>query len=160
MTPAVRIVPRVSFRVPLYSLAHHARRLTFSLQASTRAVNLLRAVQFTHPPSCPCHSNPSHHHHHGQGLHAAVRRYATPQDDSQLKEYAFEMAASSIRFGHGATREVGMDLRNMGSKRVCVVTDETVDKLTAMDQVRDALTREGVNFRVFNKTRVEPKDSS
>ncbi|CAN8097922.1 unnamed protein product [Discula destructiva] len=142
MTPAVRVIPT----------------------AATRAVSLLRTVQFTHPPSCPCHSNPGHHHHHqhghGHGPHAAVRRYATPQDDSQLKEYAFEMAASSIRFGPGVTREVGMDFRNMGSKRVCVVTDETVDKLTAMAQVREALTREGVNFRVFNKVRVEPKDSS
>lgn len=70
------------------------------------------------------------------------------------------MAGSAIRFGLGATSEVGMDLRNIGSNRVCVVTDETVDKLTAMDQVREALTREGVNFEVFNKTRVEPKDSS
>lgn len=131
-----------------------------ALQAATRAVNLLRAVQFDHAPSCPCHSNPSHHHNHPNGLHAAVRRYATPQDHSHLKEYAFEMAASSIRFGPGVTKEVGMDLKNMGAKRVCVVTDETVDKLTAMDQVRDALTREGVNFRVFTKVRVEPKDSS
>lgn len=70
------------------------------------------------------------------------------------------MAASSIRFGLGVTREVGMDLKNMGSKRVCVVTDETVDKLTAMEQVREGLAREGVNFKVFNKVRVEPKDSS
>lgn len=70
------------------------------------------------------------------------------------------MAASSIRFGPGVTKEVGMDLKNMAAKRVCVVTDETVDKLTAMDQVREALTREGVNFKVFNKVRVEPKDSS
>ncbi|KAG6361797.1 hypothetical protein INS49_010026 [Diaporthe citri] len=82
------------------------------------------------------------------------------QDSSQLKEYAFEMAASSIRFGPGVTREVGMDFKNMGSKRVCVVTDQTVDKLTAMEQVREALAHEGVNFKVFNKTRVEPKDSS
>ncbi|KAL1881192.1 hypothetical protein Daus18300_001043 [Diaporthe australafricana] len=138
MTAAVRVIPR----------------------ASTRAVNLLRAVQFTHPPSCPCHSNPGHHHNHRNSLQSAVRRYATPQDSSQLKEYAFEMAASSIRFGPGVTREVGMDFKNMGSKRVCVVTDETVDKLTAMQQVREALTHEGVNFRVFNKVRVEPKDSS
>lgn len=70
------------------------------------------------------------------------------------------MAASSIRFGPGVTREVGMDFKNMGSKRVCVVTDETVDKLTAMQQVREALTHEGVDFKVFNRTRVEPKDSS
>lgn len=88
------------------------------------------------------------------------RSYATPQDSSQLKEYAFEMAASSIRFGPGATQEVGMDLKNMDAKRVCVVTDENVDKLDAMKQVREALTREGIDFKVFNKTRIEPKDSS
>lgn len=70
------------------------------------------------------------------------------------------MAASSIRFGPGVTKEVGMDLKTMAAQRVCVVTDETVDKLTAMDQVREALTHEGVNFKVFNKVRVEPKDSS
>ena len=70
------------------------------------------------------------------------------------------MAASSIRFGPGATQEVGMDLQNMHAKRICVVTDETVDKLDAMRQVREALTREGLEFRVFNKTKVEPKDYS
>lgn len=70
------------------------------------------------------------------------------------------MAASSIRFGPGVTQEVGMDLKNMNAKRVAVVTDETVDKLDAMRQVREALTREGIDFQVFNKVRVEPKDSS
>ena len=38
-------------------------------------------------------------------------------------EYAFEMAASSIRFGPGATREVGMDLSELGVKRAMVVTE-------------------------------------
>lgn len=70
------------------------------------------------------------------------------------------MAASSIRFGPGVTQEVGMDLKNMGAKRVCVVTDETVNKLDAMRQVREALTREGIPFEVYSKVRVEPKDSS
>lgn len=70
------------------------------------------------------------------------------------------MAASSIRFGPGVTQEVGMDLKNLGAKRVCVVTDENVDKLDAMRQVREALTREGVPFEVYSKVRIEPKDSS
>ena len=70
------------------------------------------------------------------------------------------MAASSIRFGPGVTKEVGMDFRNMGAKRVCVVTDSTVRRLTAMKQVEEALTKEGVEFQVFDKVRVEPKDSS
>lgn len=78
----------------------------------------------------------------------------------ELKEYAFEMAASSIRFGPGVTQEVGMDFKNLGAKKVAVVTDATVDKLDAMRQVREGLTREGISFEVFSNVRVEPKDSS
>lgn len=81
-------------------------------------------------------------------------------DYSRKKEYAFEMAASSIRFGPGCTKEVGMDFKNMGSKRVCVVTDVNVAKLDAMKQVIEGLTREGVEFTVFDETKVEPKDNS
>ena len=70
------------------------------------------------------------------------------------------MAASSIRFGPGVTQEVGMDFKNMGAKKVGVVTDANVDKLDAMRQVREALSREGVQFEVFSNVMVEPKDSS
>jgi hydroxyacid-oxoacid transhydrogenase len=38
-------------------------------------------------------------------------------------DYAFEMAASSIRFGPGTTLELGMDLADQGVKRVMVLTD-------------------------------------
>lgn len=81
-------------------------------------------------------------------------------DSSKQTEYAFEMAASSIRFGPGVTKEVGMDFANMGAKKVCVVTDSTVRRLTAMKQVEEALNAEGIDFEVFDKVRVEPKDSS
>lgn len=85
---------------------------------------------------------------------------ATPIDISRQKEYAFEMAASAIRFGPGCTKEVGMDFKNMGANRVCVVTDGNVSKLDAMKQVVEGLSREGVEFTVFDQCRVEPKDSS
>ena len=133
-------------------------------------MTLLRTVQYTHPPSCPCHSNPGHHHHHARpqveryAQRAAVgtgkRGFASPIDPSQQKEYAFEMAASSIRFGPGCTQEVGMDMKNMGAKKVCVVTDPTVRKLTAVRQVEEALSREGIQYEIFDKVRIEPKDSS
>ena len=53
-----------------------------------------------------------------------------------------------------------MDFKNMGAKRVCVVTDGNVSKLDAMSQVVEGLSREGIDFTVFSKTQVEPKDSS
>ncbi|KJK94263.1 Hydroxyacid-oxoacid transhydrogenase [Metarhizium anisopliae BRIP 53284] len=133
--------------------------------AAKRATSLLRTIQYTHPPSCPCHSNPGYHKAPPsivpRAREAGRRQYATPTSVNQgLKEYAFEMAASSIRFGPGVTQEVGMDFKNMGAKKVCVVTDPTVDKLDAMRQVREGLTREGISFEVFSNVRIEPKDSS
>ncbi|PHH65929.1 hypothetical protein CDD81_877 [Ophiocordyceps australis] len=131
--------------------------------AATRASSLLRTVQFTHPPSCPCHCNPGYHQappsiiaHVGQ---AGRRHFATPLG-GQPTEYAFEMAASSIRFGPGVTHEIGMDLKNLGARKVAVVTDATVDKLDAMEQVRHGLSRQAISFQVFSNVRVEPKDSS
>jgi hydroxyacid-oxoacid transhydrogenase len=70
------------------------------------------------------------------------------------------MAASNIRFGPGCTKEVGMDFANFGSKKVCVVTDSTVSKLDAMQQCREGLEREGIEYVVYEKVRVEPKDTS
>ena len=90
----------------------------------------------------------------------AKRSLATPLDASRQKEYAFEMAASSIRFGPGCTREVGMDFTNMGTKKICVVTDVNVAKLDALKNAVDGLTRERLEFAVFDRTAVEPKDSS
>ncbi|ODH45722.1 hypothetical protein GX48_08201 [Paracoccidioides brasiliensis] len=130
--------------------------------AASRAVNLLRTIQFTHPPNCPCHSNPTHHHHHRHKslISQHIRNLATPIDPAHQKEYAFEMAASSIRFGPGSTKEVGMDFKNLGAKRVCVVTDQNIAKLDTMEYVIEALTKEGVAFTVYDKVRVEPKDYS
>ncbi|KAK3691474.1 hypothetical protein LTR37_018671 [Vermiconidia calcicola] len=126
-----------------------------------RAVNLLRTIN-SGTTACPCHSNPAHHHQHAPPNPFAGRRrsLATPVDRSQQKEYAFEMAASSIRFGPGVTKEVGMDFTNMGAKKVMVVTDGTVQKLDAMKQVQEGLDREGIQYEVYSRSRVEPKDYS
>ncbi|KAL8964779.1 MAG: hypothetical protein Q9183_004223 [Haloplaca sp. 2 TL-2023] len=130
-----------------------------SPSAAARATNLLRAVQYTNPSACPCHSNPNHGP-SSHNLHQTRRSFATPIDSGRQKDYAFEMAASSIRFGPGCTKEVGMDFKNMGAKKVCVVTDTNVSKLNAMKQVVQGLNQQGVEFTVYERTMVEPKDSS
>lgn len=130
--------------------------------AAKRATSLLSAIQFGHPPTCPCHSNPSYHdaRQPGQMANALRRHMSTPMDLSLQKEYAFEMSASSIRFGLGVTKEVGMDLSNMKARRVCIVTDPNVEKLDAMNHVRENLAREGIECTVYSQVRTEPKDSS
>ncbi|KAI9794628.1 MAG: hypothetical protein M1816_004515 [Peltula sp. TS41687] len=128
--------------------------------AAKRAVNLLRALQFTHPPDCPCHSNSTSN---LNGLSGTKRSFATPTTyppSSEEKEYAFEMAASSIRFGEGCTKEVGMDLKNLGAKKVMVVTDQNISRLDIMSRVVEALSKEAVDYVLYDRTTVEPKDSS
>lgn len=139
--------------------------------AANRAVSLLRTVQGAAHAQCPCHAGSGLHHTPGVGAavsaarpllrHAnKTRSLATPIDASRQKEYAFEMAASSIRFGPGCTKEVGMDFKNMGATKVCVVTDGNVAKLDAMRQAVEGLEREGIEFTVYKCALMEPKDSS
>lgn len=57
------------------------------------------------------------------------------------------------------TREVGMDLVNMQAKNVCVVTDPNVVNLNPAKAVMDSLSKNGVNYKVYDQCRVEPTDS-
>ena len=75
-------------------------------------------------------------------------------------EYAFEMAASNIRFGLGATQEVGMDLAELGAKRVMVLTDPELRKTPVVDRVLTALKEQNIPHSVFDQVRVEPTDTS
>jgi hydroxyacid-oxoacid transhydrogenase len=75
-------------------------------------------------------------------------------------EYAFEMAASGIRFGFGATREVGADLVDLGLKHVLVFTDPVLRSLPPVSTVLESLERNGVRYSVFDRVRVEPSDES
>lgn len=72
----------------------------------------------------------------------------------------FEMATSHLRFGAGATREVGMDVADLGAKRVLLVTDPRMAKLAPVATVCHALERERVHFELFDRVRVEPTDES
>src|SRR5262249_41955207 len=66
------------------------------------------------------------------------------------KDIAFEMAVSSVRFGAGVTREVGMDLKELGAQLVMVVTDPTVATLPPLQTVVDSLEQNGIAFAIYD----------
>ncbi|MAG58955.1 MAG: alcohol dehydrogenase [Planctomycetes bacterium] len=75
-------------------------------------------------------------------------------------DIAFEMATSSVRFGTGVTREVGMDLADMGARRIMVVTDSTLGGLQPVATVIEALQAERLEFVLFDRVHIEPTDAS
>ena len=75
-------------------------------------------------------------------------------------DYAFEMATSNLRFGFGATREIGMDLSELGITRVMVLTDPTLRTSQPVANVLESLKKEGVGYSVFDLVRIEPTDKS
>lgn len=75
-------------------------------------------------------------------------------------ESIFTMDTSSIKYGLGATREIGFEMKRLGATRVLVVTDPN---LSGSDPVRitmDALSAEGIDAVLFDRTRIEPTDGS
>ncbi|KAF7332208.1 alcohol dehydrogenase [Mycena kentingensis (nom. inval.)] len=77
--------------------------------------------------ACPCHGGT--HGHANPTVLSQLRRFAAPVSK---KEYAFEVAASQLRFGSGVTSEVGYDLTNQKAHKVAVFTDVNIASLSPM----------------------------
>jgi hydroxyacid-oxoacid transhydrogenase len=75
-------------------------------------------------------------------------------------EIAFEMAVSNVRFGTGVTREVGMDLADLGARHVLVITDPVLKDLRPVQTVLESLDQNGVRCVLYDRVRVEPTDQS
>ena len=75
-------------------------------------------------------------------------------------EIAFEMAASSVRFGAGVTREVGMDLADLGIRHALVITDPRLRQMRPVQTVLESLEAHRVTNTLYDRVRVEPNDDS
>ena len=75
-------------------------------------------------------------------------------------ETILTMSAANIKFGFGATREVGYDMKELGTKRVLLVTDRRISQLEPTTVVLDALRSEGIDAVLFDGVEVEPTDTS
>ena len=88
-------------------------------------------------------------------------RNCVPGYDARMpNEAIFTMDASSIKFGPGATREVGEDLRALGAQRVMVVTDPHLAALEPVAVTLESLRTAGIDAVLFDRARVEPTDVS
>jgi hydroxyacid-oxoacid transhydrogenase len=76
------------------------------------------------------------------------------------QEIAFEMATSSIRFGQGVTREIGMDLADLRIRRVMVLTDPNLVHLSPVTKTLESLSDHKIAFSLYDRVRIEPSDES
>jgi hydroxyacid-oxoacid transhydrogenase len=81
-------------------------------------------------------------------------------ESDPIHETRFTMDTSAIKFGPGATREVGADMARFGGRRVMVVTDPRLAAGETVATVLDALKGEGVDAVVYDRVRVEPTDAT
>jgi alcohol dehydrogenase class IV len=75
-------------------------------------------------------------------------------------ESVFTYGAPQLKFGSGASDEIGFDLAQFGVKRVLVVTDRGVAATGTPQRVADQMRNFGITAEVFDGSHVEPTDSS
>ena len=77
-----------------------------------------------------------------------------------LLDTAYEIATSNIRFGPGTTKEIGMDLKDLGLQRVMVLTDPNLREQAPVQTALAAIAEAGVEYALFDQVRVEPTNAS
>ena len=78
----------------------------------------------------------------------------------QQSETVFTYGAPQLKFGSGASDEVGYDLSQYGVSRALVVTDPGVAATGLPQRVAEQMGRFGIEARVFDGSHVEPTDES
>lgn len=73
---------------------------------------------------------------------------------------AFQVSTSNLRFGSGTTREVGLDLADMGLRRTLLVIDPRLRDLPPGQTTLESLRAARVDYDVFDGVSVEPTDAS
>jgi hydroxyacid-oxoacid transhydrogenase len=75
-------------------------------------------------------------------------------------ESRFTVETSSIKFGPGATREIGYDMTQLGGRRVMVVTDPYLSGTEPVARALEALKGAAIDAVLFDQVRVEPSIES
>jgi hydroxyacid-oxoacid transhydrogenase len=73
---------------------------------------------------------------------------------------AFQLSTSNLRFGAGTTREVGLDLEDLGLKRTLLVIDPRLIDLPTGHVVHESLRKAKIDYETFDAVECEPTDQS
>src|SRR5688500_10177703 len=77
-----------------------------------------------------------------------------------MSETVFTYAAPALKFGRGASREIGYDVSSWGARRVLLVTDPGVSAVGHAAAVAEAIAQHGPEVTTYDRVRVEPTDAS
>jgi alcohol dehydrogenase class IV len=77
-----------------------------------------------------------------------------------VSETVFTYAAPALKFGPGASSEVGHDLATFGARRVLLVTDAGVMETGHPSRIAEQVWQRGIEVVIFDRARVEPTDES
>ncbi len=77
-----------------------------------------------------------------------------------VTETILTASSAALKFGFGATREVGFDLKELGAHRVLLVTDPRLAASEAVAVCLESLRRYGLDAAVYGETSIEPTDGS
>jgi alcohol dehydrogenase class IV len=75
-------------------------------------------------------------------------------------ETVFTLEATPLKYGPGASEEVGWELKRMGVGRVMLLTDPGVVKAGITGRIVERIEAEGIEAEVWDSSRVEPTDDS
>jgi hydroxyacid-oxoacid transhydrogenase len=81
-------------------------------------------------------------------------------DQGSRSETVFTYGAPGLKFGLGASEEIGYDLAQYAVKRALVLTDPGVAATGHPQRIAEQIGRFGIEAQVFAGVQVEPTDAS
>src|SRR3981081_4652759 len=87
-----------------------------------------------------------------------VRREGVTGPDE--REAVFTYGAPALKYGRGASDEIGNDLTQYGARRVLVITDPRVAATGWPRRIADRIAGYGPQAEIFDDVHVEPTDVS
>jgi len=77
---------------------------------------------------------------------------------TELNDAVFTINIPQMKFGIGATKEVGYDAKRLGMKKVLLVVGNKLRETRLFEEVKGEIEGEGIKVEVLDKVHIEPED--